>query len=481
MARQLLRLAATSLAAAAFAFTASAQSLIRDAEIEETLREWTDPILTVAGLNPKDVGFYIINDPTLNAFVANGQNIHIHTGLIIAADSPDEIKGVIAHETCHIACGHSVSRQRAAEIASRPALISIGLGILALAAGEGGAGAALIGSSQQFAALNFFVHTRAEESMADAAAVEYLSQLHESTGGIVRFFDKFRYQEVLSNARRYPYFRSHPLASDRIRAVRQLAEQSGLMNEPPTEREQYQYDMMRAKLIGFLDTANKVRNEYPATDDGEPAHYARSIAALQVSDIDVALKEVAILIEREPDNPYFHELKGQILFESGRTAESVAPHKRSLELKPGQPLLLINYARSLNARDEPGDVEAAEAALRDALIAEPQNAFAFSQLAITLDKQGRRAEAQLATAESAYAIGDIVRANAFAHRAADQLERGTPTYRRADDILLITDPNNPDNRSFYDRANRGPRFSVQTSGRDMPFGNFSTDVTMGER
>ena len=123
MARQLLRLAATSLAAAAFAFTASAQSLIRDAEIEETLREWTDPILTVAGLNPKDVGFYIINDPSLNAFVANGQNIHIHTGLIIAADSPDEIKGVIAHETCHIACGHSVSRQRAAEVASRPALI----------------------------------------------------------------------------------------------------------------------------------------------------------------------------------------------------------------------------------------------------------------------------------------------------------------------------------------------------------------------
>jgi predicted Zn-dependent protease len=263
--------------------------------------------------------------------------------------------------------------------------------------------------------------------------------------------------------------------------VRQLAEQSGLMNEPPTEREKYQYDMMRAKLIGFLDTPNKVKNEYPASDDGEPAHYARSIAALQVSDIDVALKEIDILLEREPDNPYFHELKGQILFESGRTAESVAPHKRSLELKPGQPLLLINYARSLNARDEPGDVEAAEAALRDALIAEPDNAFAWTQLAVTLEKQGHRPEAQLATAESAYAIGDIVRANSFAHRAADQLERGTPDFRRADDILLITDPNNPDNRDFYNRANRGPRLSLQTSGRDMPFGNFATDITTGQR
>ncbi|KCZ87612.1 M48 family metalloprotease [Hyphomonas johnsonii] len=474
MASKFLRLAAMAAAAVTIAFSASAQSLIRDTEIEEILREWTDPILTVAGLNPSDVGFYIINDPTLNAFVANGQNIHIHTGLIIAADSPAQIKGVIAHETCHIACGHSVSRQRAASIASRPALVSIGLGILAIAAGEGGAGAALIGSSQQFAALNFFVHTRTEESMADAAAVQYLSELHESTGGIVSFFDKFRYQEVLSDARRYPYFRSHPLASDRIRAVRQLAEQSGLMDAPPTDREQMQYEMMRAKLIGFLDTPNKVNNEYPPGDDGDPAHYARSIAAMQASDIDVALREIAILIDREPDNPYFYELQGQILFESGRPAESVEPHRKSLELKPGAPLLLINYARSLNARDEPGDVEAAETALRDALIAEPENAFAWAQLAITLEKQDRRAEAQLATAESAYAIGDIVRANAFAHRAVDQLDRGTITYRRADDILLITDPSNPDNRQFYDRYNRAPRFSVQTNDRDMPFGNFAS-------
>ena len=473
MARHFLRLAVSAIAAAAFACTASAQGLIRDAEIEEILREWTDPILEVAGLEPADVGFYIINDPSLNAFVANGQNIHLHTGLIIAAETPAQIKGVIAHETCHIACGHTVTRQRAAQVASRPALVSIGLGILAIAAGEGGAGAALIGSSQQFAALNFFVHTRSEESMADAAAVEYLSQLNQSTGGIVEFFEKFRYQEVLSNARRYPYFRTHPLASDRIRAVRRLAEQSGLLNQPPTEREQLQYDMMRAKLIGFLDTANKVRNEYPASDVSAPARYARAIAAMQASDIDVALREVDALLEEQPDNPFFHELKGQILFETGRTAESVAPHKRSLELKPGQPLLLINYARSLNARDEPGDVELAETALRDALIAEPENAFAWAQLAITLEKQGRRAEAQLATAESAYSIGDIVRANAFAHRAVEQLERGTTTYRRADDILLITDPNNPDNRDFYNRANRGPRFSVQTGGREMPFGDFT--------
>lgn len=474
MAMKYLRTAAMAVTTILLTATASAQGLIRDTEIEEILREWTDPILEVAGLTPEDVNLYIINDPSLNAFVANGQRIHIHTGLIIAAETPGQIKGVIGHETCHIACGHSVSRQRAAQIASRPALVSIGLGILAIAAGEGGAGAALIGSSQQFAALNFFVHTRSEEAAADAAAVEYLSEIGESPMGIVEFFEKFRYQEVLSDARRQPYFRAHPLASDRIRTARALAEESGLSDTPPTERAQHQYEMMRAKLIGFLDTSNKVRNEYPQSDTSAPARYARAIAAMQASDITVALKEIDLLLETEPDNPYFHELKGQILFESGRSAESVEPHKRSLELKPDQPLLLINYARSLNARGEPGDVELAETALRDAIISEPDNAFAWAQLAIALESQGRRAEAQLATAESSYAIGDIVRANAFARRAVDGLERGNPTFRRADDILVITDPSNPDNQAYYDRYRPNRRratLSIQADTERPPFGH----------
>ena len=454
MARKFLRYLATAAVSLTVAVSASAQGLIRDAEIEETLHEWVDPIFEVAGLNPDDVGLYVLNDPTLNAFVAGGQNVHINTGLIIAADNSLEIKGVLAHETCHIACGHTVSRGRAAAVAARPALISIGLGILAIAAGEGGAGAALIGSSQQFAALNFFVHTRAEESMADTAAVSYLTELGESPEGIVDFFEKFRAQEVISQARRYPYFRSHPLASDRIRNVRMLADESPTKDIPPTDREQHQYEMMRAKLIGFLDTPGKVRREYPESDMSEPARYARSIAAMQASDIPTALEEIDSLLTDEPENPYFWELKGQILFEGGRVAESVEPHRKSLEYKPGQPLLLINYARSLTARDEPGDVKTAESALRDALIAEPDNAFAWQQLAITMEKQGRRAEAQLATAESAYAVGDLQRANIFAHRARDQLQRDTVDYRRADDILLITDPSNPDNRDFYDRMSR---------------------------
>ncbi|MEM1148324.1 MAG: M48 family metalloprotease, partial [Pseudomonadota bacterium] len=252
-----------------------AQSLIRDAEIEQTLRDWTDPILDVAGLVPNDVGLYIINDPSINAFVAGGQRIHLHTGLIMAADNAAQVKGVIAHETCHIACGHTVTRTRAASVASRPALMSIGLGVLAIAAGAPDAGAALIASSQQFAALNFFVHTRAEEAMADTKAVQYLVELEQSPMGIVEFFEKFRYQEVLSEARRFPYFRSHPLSSNRVRTTRALAEESGLADKPEDPEVVHQFDMMKAKLVGFLEPPARTFRDYPPTDTSKPARYAR--------------------------------------------------------------------------------------------------------------------------------------------------------------------------------------------------------------
>ena len=451
MPKRYLRGALVAALTAAAAMTASAQSLIRDAEIETTLRNWTDPILEVAGLDPDDVGLYIINDPDLNAFVANGQRIHLHTGLLIAADTPGQIKGVIAHETCHIACGHSISRSRAADVASRPALVSIGLGVLAMAAGAGDAGAALIASSQQFAALNFFVHTRAEEATADAAAVSYLAQLGQSPSGIVDFFDKYRVQEVLSESRRYPYFRSHPLASDRIRTTRALAEDTGLMDVEPDPQTVREFELMQAKLIGFLEPLARVYQKYPRTDESEPARYARAIAAMQSSDMTSALSEIDSLLEEFPENPYYWELKGQALFEMGRAAESVEPHAKSLEYLPGHPLLLINYGRSLIARAEQGDLEAGEEALRDALIREPDNSFAWNQLAAALEKQGRRAEAELATAESAYHIGDYQRAHIFARRAIEDLEDGTSEARRANDIRNVTDPALPENQDYWRR------------------------------
>lgn len=433
------------------ALPAQAQSIIRDTEIEETLRDWTDPILEVAGLRPADVDLYIINDPSLNAFVAGGQNIHLNTGLLIAAESPGQIMGVIGHETCHIACGHTISRARAAEVASRPALVSIGLGILALAAGAGDAGVALLASSQQFAALNFFKHTRSEEAAADAAAVTYLETLGHSPAGLVEFFENYRYQEVLSDRRRDPYFRAHPLASDRIRTTRQLAEETGLMDQPFTPKVERQYEMMRAKLIGFLEPPAIVNRHYPIGDDSLPARYARSIAAMQAGDLSTAVREIDALIEVEPENPYFHELKGQALFEGGRVEPSIPSYETANALKPDQALLQIGLAQSLTQRGNEGDLQRSEDLLKSALIIEPNNAFAWRELSIALHRMGRNGEADVAYAEAALNIGNYPDANTFASRALAKLENGTPTYIQALDIINQTDPRLPENAPFYRR------------------------------
>ncbi len=451
MPRLILTVLSASLIWLAAALPGVSQSLIRDAEIEQTLREWTDPILEVSGLQPNDVGLYIINDPSLNAFVAGGQRIHLHTGLIMAADNAGQVKGVIAHETCHIACGHTVTRTRAASVASRPALISIGLGVLAIAAGAPDAGAALIASSQQFAALNFFVHTRAEEAMADTRAVQYLTALDQSPMGIVEFFEKFRYQEVLSESRRYPYFRSHPLSSQRVRTTRTLAEESGLADKPEDPRVVEQFEMMKAKLVGFLEPPARVFRDYPPTDTSAPARYARSISAMKAADLTTALREIDSLIEEQPENPFFHELKGQILFETGRPVDSVEPLIEANRLLPDNPLIQVALARSLLVRNDDGDMDLAENALRDALIKEPNNAFAWTQLAIVFEKQDNRPMAQVATAEAAYNIGNYPRAHAFAQRAIRDLTPETPAFRQASDIRNATDPALPENEVFWRR------------------------------
>ena len=451
MPRLILTVLSASLIWLAAALPGVSQSLIRDAEIEQTLREWTDPILEVSGLQPNDVGLYIINDPSLNAFVAGGQRIHLHTGLIMAADNAGQVKGVIAHETCHIACGHTVTRTRAASVASRPALISIGLGVLAIAAGAPDAGAALIASSQQFAALNFFVHTRAEEAMADTRAVQYLTALDQSPMGIVEFFEKFRYQEVLSESRRYPYFRSHPLSSQRVRTTRTLAEESGLADKPEDPRVVEQFEMMKAKLVGFLEPPARVFRDYPPTDMSAPARYARSISAMKAADLTTALREIDSLIEEQPENPFFYELKGQILFETGRPIDSVEPLIEADRLLPNNPLIEVALARSLLERNEDGDMELAENALRDALIKEPNNAFAWTQLAIVFEKQDNRPMAQVATAEAAYNIGNYPRAHSFAQRAIRELTPDTPAFRQASDIRNATDPALPENEVFWRR------------------------------
>jgi predicted Zn-dependent protease len=230
-----------------------------------------------------------------------------------------------------------------------------------------------------------------------------------------------------------------------------LALESGLADKPEDPRVAKQFDMMKAKLVGFLEPPARVFRDYPPTDNSAPARYARSISAMKAADLGAALKEIDSLIAEEPENPYFHELKGQILFETGRPIDSIEPLIEANRLLPDNALLKISLARSLLERNEPEDITMAEEALRDALISEPNNAFAWTQLAIVFEAQDNRPLAQVATAEAAYNIGNYPRAHSFAQRAILELTPNTPAFRQASDIRNATDPALPENEVFWRR------------------------------
>ncbi len=426
-----------ALAAAAFATPAPAvaQSLIRDAEIEDTLRVYTRPLLIAAELNPDDVQLLIVNDPSLNAFVAGGQNIFMHTGLILTADNPNEIIGVLAHETGHIAGGHLARSRQAIGQAMGPALISIGLGVLAIAAGAPDAGAALIAGSQQFAMANFVRHTQVQESSADQAGAAYLEAAGQSGRGLISFFNDNLRPYEFQTRRIPPYLMTHPFSSDRVEALRLRVAQGAHFDTTDTEENLRRFRFMQAKLVGFIQTQGQTLARYPASDRSQPARYARAVAHYRVSDLAQARGELESLMAEDPANPYFQELMGQILFENGKAEESIVYHRRSLHLAPNQPLLQINLARALVAARGRQGADEAIALLTAAAEREPDNAYAWREIAIARDLKGEPALAELASAEQNFALGDYGAALNFAERARRTLPRNTPNYQRAADIV----------------------------------------------
>jgi predicted Zn-dependent protease len=419
---------------------ASAQSLVRDAEIEATLRGYSDPIFVAAGLNPKDVKIYLVGDRTLNAFVTNGQNVFLHTGLILETATPNQLKGVIAHETGHIAGGHLARSDANIRAAMTPAYVTVALGLIAIAAGAPDAGAALLASSQQFALLSYFTFTRVQESSADQAAVTYLEKTGQSGVGLTEFFTKFRYNEILGEARREPYFRSHPLSGDRIQALQNRVNEQEHRGATDSAADIDKLKMAQAKIQGFLYTPARTFVKYPQSDQSIYARYARAVAAFRAPDIVTATRETNKLIAEQPNNPYFYELLGQIYYENGKSADSVDPNRRAVALAPNEPLLRVGLARSLIATERADLRAEAETNLREALRLDPDNAFAWNQLAIIADRNGQTGLARLATAEEAYALGDVIRANRFSQVALRNLTRSTPQWRRASDIEVITAP-----------------------------------------
>ncbi len=421
------------------AMPAFAQSLLRDTEIEETLRDYTTPILRAAGLTPSSVDLYLVNDPSLNAFVTRGQNIFLHSGIILQSDTPNQLKGVIAHEAGHIAGGHIVRSDYGNRSATGAWLIAAGVGLAAILAGEAGAGALILGGSQQFGQIEALAYSRVNESAADQYAARYMEATGQSAQGLIDFFNRFRAQEVLSNARRYPYFRGHPLSSDRIDALRERVEESPYTGKLDSESDQHRLDMAKAKLRGFLEGPQIVFSRYPPEDTSQAARYARSVAHFKAGDLKNAVKEIDSLITEEPENPYFYELKAQILYESGQGQDSIEPSRRALELKPNAPLLRVALATSLLESGDRESVEESIELLTSALNIESENGFAWYTLSRAYGELGQEALAKYATAEQAYVVGDLQRARSFAQRAQEDLPRNEPHWRRASDIIVIAE------------------------------------------
>lgn len=420
---------------------AKAISLIRDTEIEQLLKEYTDPIVSAANLDPNVVSLYIVNDPSLNAFVVGGHNIFFHTGMIVAVDNPNQLKGVIAHETAHIAGRHGALRRDAMAAATRPMLLSMALGIFAIAAGAPDAGMAIITGGQHIATMDILAYTRTQEASADQAGVGYLEKTGQSPYGVMSFFGKLRTQEVLSASRSWEYFRTHPLSSDRMAALRTRVNNSRYLGKPDSDSDQHRLKMAQAKLRGFLESPKAALNRFPTKDKSAPARYGRSVAYFRNADTDKALSEIDSLIAEEPKNPFFHELKGQILFESGRVGESVPSHQRSAELAPKSALFHLNLAQAIIAdpKSETDMVanKRAQDELKRALHLDSDLSFAWHQLAITYAREDNPGMANMATAERYYLVGDIQQSAYFAVRAQSKLERGSVEWNRAIDILHV--------------------------------------------
>ena len=433
--------AASALAAAALAAApAFAQGLVRDAEIEATMREYADPLLVAAGLEPRAVDVYLVGDMEFNAFVTGGQNIFINTGTIVRAENPNEIKGVIAHEIGHIEGAHLARMGEAARGSMATMAASIGIGLIAAMAGAGDAGAAIIASAPQFAQLDFMQYSRGQEASADQAAVRFLTTTGQSGRGLVATFERLAYQERVSLQRRWEYFRSHPLSADRVSALRRNVEASPYVDVPDSAEDMEHLRRLQAKIIGFMVPPAQTFERYPETDQSIPGRYARAVAYYKQGLTDRAAAETEGLIALEPENPFFHELMGQMLYESGRIADSVAPYRRAVELLPDSALLRIGLAGSLIASGGEEASREAVSQLNIALVREPDNAFGWFQKSLAHQALGETAMAELATAERAYHVGDEMQAFIFAQRARDELERGTEAWIRAAEILAVTQP-----------------------------------------
>ncbi|MBS0535281.1 MAG: M48 family metallopeptidase [Proteobacteria bacterium] len=419
--------------------------VIRDTEIENLLRDYAAPVLRAAGLGKQNVRVVVLNDRTFNAFVMDGRHIFINAGALFDAKTPNEIIGVFAHETGHLAGGHLQRLREQLARAQTASIIGLLIGAGAAVAGGANAGAAGILAPQAAIQRSLLAYVRTQEDQADHAGVKFLTETHQSARGMLELFKRLS-NEALFNSRNVdPYLQTHPMPAERVAALETIARQSPYFDAKDPPALQARHDMMRAKLAGFLDRPDTVARRYPLSDHSLPARYARAIVAYRSADIRNAIAQIDSLIQTQPGNPYFHELKGQALLEAGRAAEAIAPLHQAVRLSNNAPLIQVLLAQALlnsNGKQAP---EEAVGLLNSALAREPTIPEAYDQLAMAYGRKGDLGRADLAAAQAALNRGDLKTARQIAARAKGRLPVGSPPWVQANDITNDKPQNNARN------------------------------------
>jgi len=418
---------------------AMAQEVLRDSETELLFKQISTPLIQAAGLDPKSVKVVLLRDAEINAFVAQGQTVYIHSGLLTTADNVNQLQGVIAHELGHVAGGHSIRIYEGAKQATVISILSLVLGAAAIAAGAGEAGMGIFSAGQQAAMGQFLAFSRAQESSADLAGASYLSKASISGRGSLEFFKKLQNQEYrLAIYSKDSYDRTHPLSQERIQALSQIYEKDPAWNRKPDPALEARFQRVKAKLIGYV-TPNEAPKLYPESDQSIPAHYARAYAYHLGAYPDKANAEADALLAIAPDDPFFLELKGQILLEGGHPKEAIAPLRKSVAIAPDMPMIAVMLGHALVATEDAENFDEAKQILKTAVNRDNDNPFAWYQLGIVYDREGDQPRAALATAERSNLEGENKIALSSARMAMAGLPQGTPDYLRAQDIAMVSE------------------------------------------
>lgn len=427
---------------ATFALTfqpVAAQSILRDAETEALLRDMARPLIEASELEPENVEIVLINDGSINAFVAGGQVVYVHAGLLNAADTANEVQGVIAHELGHITAGHVIRFGERTKGAQGISILSLLIGVGAALAGAGDAAIGAIMAGQQAAVGNFLAFNRNQEAATDQAGARYLSGAGISGRGMISFFEKLRNFEIrrgYSQSDDAAYGRTHPLSGDRIQFLRGQLDKDPAWDAPDDPELQARFLAVQAKLFGYLAKPERTFQQYPPSDQSTPARYARAYAYHKDAQVENALNEVDALLAGDGQNPYFLELKGQVLLESGRPAEALAPLRRATDLTLNQPLIAGMFGHALIATEDEANFEEAEKVLRAAVARDRFNPFAWYQLGVVYARQGDIPRAKLASAEQQVMRRNYPEALRNAQDAEAGLPVGSPDWIRAQDVAL---------------------------------------------